>query len=227
MSEVFASPFFGITLSILAFELGVFIERKTKLPFANPLLIAIIICIAVIELCGIPLASYNVGGELISVFLGPATAVIAISIYSQLSRLKKHLLPILAGTLAGSLVSIASAYYLCKLFGLDDALTKSMMVKSVSTPFALAISKNLGGIPAVSVAAVVITGILGAVCAPLFIKAFRVKDPVAQGVAIGTSSHAVGTSKAIALGELQGAMSGIALGLAGILTVIITLFLRF
>lgn len=225
MSEVFASPFFGITLSILAFELGVLIERKTKLPFANPLLIAIVICIAVLEVFGIPLASYNVGGELISVFLGPATAVIAISIYGQIARLKKYFLPILAGTVVGSIVSIGSAYFLCGLFGLGDELTKSMLVKSVSTPFAIAISKNIGGIPAVSVAAVVITGILGAVCAPLFIKLFGVKDPVAAGVAIGTSSHAVGTSKAVSLGEIEGAMSGIALGLAGIATVILTLFL--
>jgi putative effector of murein hydrolase len=122
---------------------------------------------------------------------------------------------------------VGSAYLLCKLFGLDDVLTKSMVVKSVSTPFALAISKNIGGIPAVSVAAVVITGILGAVCAPMFIKIFHVKNPIAAGVAIGASSHAVGTSKAIMIGEVEGAMSGIALGLAGLFTVVITLVLKF
>jgi predicted murein hydrolase (TIGR00659 family) len=227
MNEVFASPFFGITLSIFAYEIGVLIARKTKLAIANPLLIAIIICIAVIELAHIPLESYNAGGDLIAVFLGPATAVIAISIYNQLSRLKKYFIPILMGTLVGSIASVGSAYFLCKLFGLDDILTKSMVVKSVSTPFALAISKNIGGIPAVSVAAVVITGILGAVCAPMLIKIFRVKNPIAAGVAIGTCSHAVGTSKAIMIGEVEGAMSGIALGLAGLLTVAITLVLKF
>lgn len=226
MPEVYASPFFGITLSILAYELGVFISQKTKQPLANPLLIGIILCIAVIEIFNVPLASYNVGGELISVFLGPATAVIAISIYSQIAKLKKYIVPILAGTIVGSAVSISSAYFLCKLFGLDDTLAKSMMVKSISTPFALAVSKNIGGIPAVSVAAVVITGILGAVAAPSLIKLFRVRDPVAQGLAMGTSSHAVGTSKAIELGEIQGAMSGIALGLAGIETVIFTLVFK-
>jgi putative effector of murein hydrolase len=227
MNEVFASPFFGITLSILAYEIGVLVSRKTKLAIANPLLIAIVLCIAVIELAHIPLESYNAGGNLIAIFLGPATAVIAISIYNQLSRLKKYFIPILAGTLVGSLASVGSAYFLCKLFGMGDVLTKSMVVKSVSTPFALAISKNIGGIPAVSVAAVVITGILGAVCAPMLIKIFRVKNPIAAGVAIGTSSHAVGTSKAIMIGEIEGAMSGIALGLAGLLTVAITLLLKF
>jgi len=227
MNEVFASPFFGITLSIVTYEVGVLIARKTKLAIANPLLIAIILCIAVIELAHIPLESYNAGGNLIAIFLGPATAVIAISIYNQLSQLKKYFIPILAGTLVGSLASVGSAYFLCKLFGLGDVLTKSMVVKSVSTPFALAISKNIGGIPAVSVAAVVITGILGAVCAPMLIKIFRVKNPIAAGVAIGTCSHAVGTSKAIMIGEVEGAMSGIALGLAGLLTVAITLLLKF
>jgi len=226
MRETLASPFFGITLSVLAYELGVAIARRTGHPLANPLLIAIALCIAVLEFWGIPLSSYDAGGSLISIFLGPATAVIAISIYSQLAKLKKYLLPILAGTLVGSAVSIASAYYLCELFGLDRELTRSMLVKSVSTPFALAISKNIGGIPAVSVAAVVVTGILGAVAAPVLIKLYRVRDPVAQGIAIGTSSHAVGTSKAVELGEIQGAMSGIALGLAGIETVILTLLLK-
>jgi predicted murein hydrolase (TIGR00659 family) len=226
MNEVFSSPFFGITLSILAYELGILIERKTKLAFANPLLIAIILCVAVIELAHIPLESYNVGGNLISVFLGPATAVIAISIYSQFSKLKKYFLPIFLGTLVGSLVSVGSAYLLCRVFGLDDVLTRSMMVKSVSTPFAVAISKSIGGLPAVSVAAVVLTGILGAVFAPLLIRLFGIKNPIEAGVAIGTSSHAVGTSKAIVIGETEGAMSGIALALAGILTVIITLFVK-
>jgi len=219
MNEIFASPFFGITLCILTYEIGVWIETRTRLAVANPLLIAVVLCIGVIKLFSIPLASFNVGGELVSVFLGPATAVLALAIYLQLARLKKYLLPVLAGTIVGSVVSVTSAFWLCRLFGLDAALTKSMLVKSVTTPFAIAISKNIGGIPSVSVAAVVLTGILGAVFAPLLIKLFRVKSPIAQGVAIGTSSHAVGTSKAIVLGEVQGAMSGVAIGMAGVVTV--------
>ena len=225
MSEVYASPFFGIFLSILAFEIGVWINKKTKSAVANPLLIAVILCILVIKICRIPLESYYVGGDLITVFLGPATAVLALSIYSQFALLKKYFLPILIGTITGSLVSVSSAYLLCKLFQLDDALTRSMLTKSVTTPFAIAISKNIGGIPSVAVAAVVMTGILGSVFAPLLIRLFHVKNPVAAGVAIGTSSHAVGTSKAIELGETEGAMSVIAIGMAGIVTVIISLFL--
>lgn len=225
MNEVVSSPFFGITLSILAFEIGLWVEQKTKLALANPLLIAVVLCIAVLELFHIPLASFNAGGSVISVFLGPATAVLALSIYTQLSRLKKFFLPVLAGTVVGSLVSVSSAYFLSRWFGLDRVLTDSLLVKSVSTPFAMAISPNIGGIPAVTVAAVVLTGILGAVWAPAMIKLFRVRDPVVAGVAIGTSSHAVGTSKAITLGEVEGAMSGIALAMAGLVTVLISLFL--
>ena len=224
-SEIFASPFFGIALCILTFEIGVWIEAITKIAVANPLLIAVILCIAVIEVFSIPLASFNVGGEVITVFLGPATAVLALAVYLQLARLKKYFVPVLAGTIVGSVVSVTSAYFLCQWFGLDRTLTKSMVVKSVTTPFAMAISQNIGGIPSVSVAAVVLTGILGAVFAPLLIKLFHVTHPIAQGVAIGTSSHAVGTSKAIVLGEVQGAMSGVSIGLAGVVTVILSLFL--
>jgi len=224
-SEIFASPFFGIALCILTFEIGVWIEARTKIAVANPLLIAVILCIAVIEVFSIPLASFNVGGEVITVFLGPATAVLALAVYLQLARLKKYFVPVLAGTIVGSVVSVTSAYFLCQWFGLDRTLTKSMVVKSVTTPFAMAISQNIGGIPSVSVAAVVLTGILGAVFAPLLIKLFHVTHPIAQGVAIGTSSHAVGTSKAIVLGEVQGAMSGVSIGLAGVVTVILSLFL--
>ena len=226
MHEVVNSPFFGITLSVLAFEIGIVIEKYTKLPFANPLLIAVMLCIAFLELTGVSYESYNAGGEVISVFLGPATAVLAISIYSQIARLKKCFLPIVLGALAGSAASIASVIFLCKLFGLNETLTKSLIVKSVSTPFAVAISKNIGGIPSVSVSAVVLTGILGAVLAPLMIKVFRPGNAVASGVAIGTSSHAVGTSKAVTLGEVEGAMSGIALALSGIITVALTLIMK-
>jgi len=225
MSEVYASPFFGIFLSILTFETGVWINKKTKSAVANPLLIAVILCILIIKIFQIPLESYYVGGDLISVFLGPATAVLALSIYSQFALLKKYFLPILLGTVVGSAVSMSSAYLLCKAFHLDAALTASMLTKSVTTPFAIAISQNIGGVPSVAVAAVVLTGILGAVFAPLLIRLFHVKNPIAAGVAIGTSSHAVGTSKAIELGETEGAMSGIAIGMAGIVTVIISMFL--
>lgn len=172
------------------------INRKTRSPLANPLLIAIAICIAVLQGFAIPLESFQQGGQIISMFLAPATAALALSIYSQWEVLKKNFLPILAGTLTGSLTSIVSVLVLCKLFGLSDELTASMIPKSVTTPIAMEISKQQGGIVSITVAAVIVTGIIGAVIAPALIKLFRVKNPVEAGIAIGTCSHALGTTKA-------------------------------
>lgn len=225
MNEIVSSPYFGIALSILAFETGIKINKKLKTPIANPLLIAIILVIGVLKIFGIPLESYNRGGNMISMFLAPATASLAISIYSQLPLLKKNLLPIIAGTAVGSAVSMTSVLVMCKAFGLDEKLTASMIPKSVTTPIAMEVSNQLGGIVPVTVAAVIVTGIMGAVLAPALIKLFKIDDAIAAGVAIGTSSHAVGTSKAIEIGEIEGAMSGIAIGVAGMITVIFSLFM--
>ena len=225
MTELIQSPLFGIVLSIFAYELGVQVNRKLRTPIANPLLIAIVFIILVLKAFRIPVEAYQQGGDMISLFLGPATAVLAISIYSQLETLKKNLLPVIAGCLAGAAASIGSVFLLCKAFGLDDKLTSSLLPKSVTTPIAMEISKNLGGIVPVTIAAVILTGIVGAVLAPSLIRLFKIDNSVAAGVAIGASSHAVGTSKAIEIGETEGAMSGIAIGISGIITVLLSMFL--
>ncbi|SCI62486.1 Inner membrane protein yohK [uncultured Flavonifractor sp.] len=225
MAELFASPFFGISLSVIAFWVGVRIQKKTKLVLCNPLLIAIVLVSAVLLVCRIPYESYNQGGAIINMFLAPATACLAVSIYTQINLLKENWLPILVGCTAGSITSMGSIYLMCRLFRLDEAVSASLIPKSVTTPIAVSISENLGGIQAITVVAVIITGILGSILAPVLIKLFRVKDPVAAGLAIGACSHAVGTSKALELGETEGAMSGLAIGICGILTVIFSLFL--
>lgn len=225
MAELFASPFFGISLSVIAFWVGVRIQKKTGLVLCNPLLIAIVLVSAVLLVCRIPYESYNQGGAIINMFLAPATACLAVSIYTQINLLKENWLPILVGCTAGSITSMGSIYLMCRLFRLDEAVSASLIPKSVTTPIAVSISQNLGGIQAITVVAVIITGILGSILAPVLIKLFRVKDPVAAGLAIGACSHAVGTSKALELGETEGAMSGLAIGICGILTVIFSLFL--
>lgn len=225
MDAVFSSPLFGIVLCIFTFEIGVWLNRKTHSPLANPLLIAVVLCIAFLQIFSIPLADFNEGGRMISMFLAPATAALALSIYGQIDVLKKNLLPIAAGTLVGSLTSIISVLGLCKLFGLSDELTASLIPKSVTTPIAMEISQQQGGIVSITVAAVIVTGIFGAIFAPTLLKLFRVKDPVEAGIAIGTCSHALGTSKAVELGEVEGAMSGISIGAAGIFTVLLSMFL--
>ncbi len=225
MNEIIASPLFSIFLCIIAYKIGLLIQQKTKLAVANPLLIAILIVIVFLSAAGISLDQFNQGASFISMFLTPATCMLALSIYRQADKLKKNLIPILAGTLVGSIVSMTSVMLLCNVFQLDEAMAYSLIPKSVTTPIAMDVSASLGGIVPITIAAVIITGIIGAVLAPTLIKVFKIKDPVVRGIAIGTSSHALGTSKALEIGEVEGAMSGIALGLCGIITVILSLVL--
>ena len=225
MAELFDSPFFGVTLSILTFWIGVRIQKKTGLVVCNPLLIAVVLAAGVLLLFRIPYESYNQGGELINLFLSPATACLAVAIYGKLQLLKEHWLPILVGCTVGSAASMGSILLLCRLFGLDEAMTVSLLPKSVTTPIALSVSQAHGGIGSITVVAVLITGIFGSIAAPLLIKLFRVRDPMAAGLAIGACSHAVGTSRALELGETEGAMSGLAIGVCGIVTVVFSLFL--
>lgn len=224
MSEILSSPFFGIFLTVAAYQLSIWIYSKTKLSILNPILISATLCIAFLKITGISLENYQIGGSLVYVFLGPATAVLALSIYRQLPLLKKYLIPVLAGTIVGAAVSIGSVLLLCKLFALDEVLTSSLLPKSATSPFAMDISERLGGIPSITIAAVVLTGILGATFAPLLVRVFRIKNLVAVGIGIGASSHAGGTSKAIEIGEIEGAMSGTAIGLTGIATVLLAMF---
>lgn len=225
MLELCESPFFGIALSVAAFWIGEKIQKKTGFVICNPLIIAIVLIIGVLLIFKIPYESYNQGGAIINMFLAPATACLAVSIYTKIDILKKNWLPILVGCTAGSLTSMLSVYGLCRLLGLDEQMTASLIPKSVTTPIAVSISGSHSGIVPVTVIAVIFTGILGSILAPYLIRLFRVDDPMAAGLSIGACSHAVGTSKAIELGETEGAMSGLAIGICGILTVIFSLFL--
>ena len=225
MSELFASPFFGIALSIVAFSIGVWIQKKTGLVICNPLIIAIVLVSGVLLLFKSPYESYNEGGSIINMFLAPATSCLAVSVYTRMELLKKNWLPILAGCVAGSLTSMGSVFLLCRLFGLDEAMTYSLVPKSVTTPIAVGIAESHGGISSITVAAVILTGIMGSILAPFLIRIFRVKDSMTAGLAIGACSHAVGTSKAIEIGETEGAMSGLAIGICGIVTVVFSMFL--
>lgn len=208
----------GTLASFAAFKLSVLLYQKVKSPLLNPLLVAVACIIAVLCILRIPLESYEQSVQVISFLLGPATVALAYSVYRQRQMLKEHFIPIFSGCLVGSLVSMTSAYALCKLLGLDDALALSFVPKSVTTPIAIAVSEQLGGITSITVAAVIVTGIMGAICAPLMSKLFRVRNRIARGVAIGTCSHAVGTTKAIEMGELEGAMSGVSIAVSGLLT---------
>lgn len=225
MSAILYTPYFGISLTIIAFLIGLKIQKKTGLLFCNPLIIAIVLVIGVLLIFKIPYEAYQEGGAIINMFLAPATACLAVSIYSKIQILKENWLPILVGCACGSLASMLSIYGMCKLFGLDDSITVAMLPKSVTTPIAISISENLGGVTSITVVAVICTGIFGSIFAPTLIKLFRVTDPMTAGLSIGACSHAVGTSKALQIGETEGAMSGLAIGICGIITVIFAMFI--
>ncbi|WP_017209858.1 LrgB family protein [Clostridium beijerinckii] len=212
---------FGLVLSLAAFEVGIFINRNTRIPILNPLLIAIGIIICFLFAFHIDFDTYNKGGQFINMFLGPSTVVLAVPLYKQLDLLKKNAKAILTGIFVGSVIGIISIIGISYLVGLNSSVIKSLVPKSVTTPIGISISSQLGGVVPITVLAIIITGIVGAVFGPTICKIFRIKDKVAVGVSIGTASHAVGTSKALELGEVEGAMSSLSIGIAGIMTVII------
>ncbi|MGL4791555.1 MAG: LrgB family protein [Anaerotignaceae bacterium] len=226
MKEVIINlPMFGIALTLVAYLIGQFAKGKFNYSLVNPLLIAIAITITFLVVFRIPYETYKIGGSLISTFLAPATIVIGLSIYRQLQTLKENFLPIIIGCFVGSSVSIISSIVLCKLFNLDEKLIYSMIPRAATSPIAMEITNSIGGIVPVAVASVIFSGIMGAVFAPLFIKILKFKNKVAIGVAMGTSSSAIGTVKAMELGEVEGAMSGLSIGITGLFTVILSLFL--
>ena len=220
-----SSPFFGISLSIIAYAIGSFLQKKTKLAIMNPLLISYVLIISILLIFKIPLSYFDEGGKIINMFLSPVTAVLALTIYRQWPMIRKNFAAVCIGTLAGSLCSVLMIYALSLLFGLDKEISNSLISKSITTPMAIAVTESIGGISSITVLGVIVTGILGNILAPILIKLFHVKNEVAQGIAIGTCSHAVGTSRAIELGEVQGALSGVALTFSGLITVLISLCL--
>ena len=221
MEGITNNPLFGVIISLIAFEIGKFIFNKTKLAIFNPLLIATIIVMGFLNIFHITVVDYMLGGNLIVFFLAPATVVLAIPLFQQIDLLKKHFIPIIGGGIVGAVVAILSVIILGKLLGIDNQLLVSFMPKSITTPIGIELSKMLGGIPSITVFAIIITGITGNVTAPFIYSIFRIKNPIAKGLGLGISSHAVGTSRAIEMGKVEGAMSALSIVIAGILTIIL------
>ena len=211
--------FFGIFISLVAFEIGLFIYKKTKFPLFNPLLIATIIVIGFLKIFNIDFDTYNNGGQFINIFLGPATIVLSVPLYKRLNLLKENFLPIFSGILVWSLVSVLSVISIATFLGLDNSLTVSLLSKSVTTPIGIEITNSLGGSSSITVLAIVLSGIIGAIVGPTVFKVLKINNPISRGVSLGTASHAVGTSKALEIGEQEGAMSSLSIGVAGIVTV--------
>ncbi len=219
------SAFFSMTLTLTAFSLASACQKKWKLAILNPLVISALIVIGVLKVLGVSNETYQAGCGFLSYLLTPATICLAISFYEQFQSLKKHLLAVTVGVVAGTVTSLGSVYLLCKCFQLDQIIAVSILPKSVTTAIGIALSNEFGGIAAITSAVIVITGVIGNIAGPMLCKLFRFKSEVAQGVAFGTASHVIGTSKATELGKLTGAVSSLSLTLAGIVTCVIMSFL--
>ncbi len=191
----------------------------------NPLLISSVFIWIIYYSLGIPVSSFESGGKVILTFLPLSTAALAFSMYNKRELIKKNLIPILSGCIVGVIVSVGSVLILCKLFGIDEAVTKSIVPKSVTTAIAMPLAESLGGYGSIASAGVFVTGLFGAIMCPYFIKWTRLQNSVASGLGIGASCHALGTAQAIKIGETESAMGGIAIGICGLLTVVVSLFI--
>ena len=209
----------GVVLSLLAYEIGMFIKNKTKKAIFNPLLISIVIVIVVLMLFDIDYDSYNQSAKYISYLLTPATVSLAIPLYRQLNLLKHNFMAIILGILSGVLTSLISILGMSILFGLTHEEYVTLLPKSITTAIGMGVSEELGGYVTITVVVIIITGILGNIIGSFACNIFRITNPISKGLALGTSSHAIGTTKAMEMGEIEGAMSSLSIVVAGLMTV--------
>lgn len=216
-----ATLFFGAALTMIAFSIGFMVQNKFKIKLLNPIIVSVAIIIIFLKLTGIDYNTYNQGAQLVSIFLTPATVCLAVPLYEKLQLLKDNLLAVLGGILSGVGANLLTIWGVCTVFNLDKTVFATMAPKSITTAIGMALSEETGGIVNITVAMIVITGNTGYLLAEAMIRIFKIKSPVAKGIAIGTSTHVLGTSKAVELGDVEGAMSGLAVAVAGIITVIV------
>ena len=214
------SQFFGLFLSLAFFQLARWLNRKAGREVISPLLFATLLCIAVLLVFDIDFEVYNRGAQYLDVLLTPATICLAIPLYRQYELLRRNAVAVLAGSVAGVAAHMAGCLLMLAVFRMEAAEFITLLPKSITTAIGKSLSAELGGYPAITMAAIMITGLFGAAIAPALLRLFRVRDPLAQGLAIGTASHAAGTSTAVQMGEVQGAASSLAIVVTGLLTVV-------
>lgn len=214
------SVFFGVMVSILAYELGMLLKKKLKLAVCNPLLISIVLVILILAAFRIDYESYQKGADLLSYLLTPATVCLAIPLYEQLELLKNNVKAIMAGLVAGVLTSLVSILAMALIFGFSHEEYVTLLPKSITTAIGMGVSEELGGMVTITVAVIIVTGIFGNVIGEQVCRLFRIREPIARGIALGSASHAIGTAKAMEMGEVEGAMSSLSIAVAGLLTVV-------
>lgn len=222
------SAFAGVALSLGAYFLGVQLKKKFHLGILNPLLVAIVLTVLVLLAAGIDYEVYYAGARYLSWFLTPATVCLAIPLYEQLELLARNWKAVTVGILSGVLTSLVTVLVIAAMMGLSHEEYVTLLPKSVTTAIGMGISEELGGYVAITTAVIIITGVIGNILAETLCKVFRIREPIAQGLAIGTAAHAVGTAKAMEMGEIEGAMSSLSIAAAGMLTVLgASIFARF
>ena len=214
------SAYLGVLISLASYAFGMWLRKKTGLSFVNPLLISIVLVIIFLKVSGMSYETYARGSHSISFLLTPATICLAVPLYEQFKLLKKHWKAVMAGIVSGVVSSLVCILLLAQLFRFDHQTYVTFLPKSITTAIGMDVAAELGGYVPLAVVVIVITGVLGNVIAEGVLKLFQIEEPIAKGIAIGSSSHAVGTAKAMELGPVEGAMSSLSIVVCGLLTVI-------
>ena len=214
------SVFFGVLISVVTYEMGVFIKKKWKLAIFNPLLLSVLAVMGILILLKVDYTVYYEGAKYLSYLLTPATVCLAVPLYEKYELLKQYTGAIMGGILAGVLTSLVSILVCAWAFGFTHEQYVTMLPKSITTAIGMGVSEELGGMVTITVAVIIITGVLGNMMAEVVLKLFHIEEAVAKGIAIGSASHAIGTVKAMELGEIEGAMSSLSIAVAGLLTVV-------
>ena len=218
------SVYFGVAISLVGYVIGVQLKKKFKLAVLNPLMISIIFVVGVVLLFKLDYPSYKKQAEILNYLLTPATIALAIPLYQQLSLLRKNLLAVICGIISGVFASMSSVLAMSVLFSLSHEDFVTLLPKSITTAIGMGVSEELGGIQTITVAVIIVTGVLGNVIGEGVCKLFRITEPISIGLALGTAAHAIGTAKALEMGEIEGAMSSLSIAVAGLLTVVFASF---
>ena len=225
MSEFMqTSAYAGVTISLVAYGLGVALKKKFGFGLFNPLLISIVVTIIFLVAGHVDYETYNQGAKYLSWFLTPATVCLAIPLYEEWELLKNNAKAVILGVTSGVITSLVTVFVLSKLMGLDHENYVTLLPKSITTAIGMGVSEELGGYVTITVAVIVITGVLGNIMGEFICKIFRIHEPISKGLAFGTAAHAIGTAKAMEIGDVEGAMSSLSIAVAGILTVLFATF---
>lgn len=221
MKELMMNMPMMLVLTVGAYLLGVWVRRKSGISMLHPFLISVPVVISILKVTDIPCSFYMESNVVIDFFLGPCVVALGLLLYDHREIIRRNLVGILSAVTVGSVVGVASVYAMCRLFKMDDVFLMSLEPKSVTAPIAMEISSYIGGDQSLTAVSVVICGFIGAVLGPFLLRLFRIQSPIAKGLAMGTSSHGLGTARAIEMGAVEGAASGLAIALTGVMTAII------